>query len=75
MKKGKNKLNSIIKAISYFIAVVIVIYTLKYGADSNYQNLFGKIGKIGSIIALILVVIGVIWAIYRIVKYMKGREK
>lgn len=74
MKQKKNKTDSIIKAISYGFAVIVVIYTVKNGTKSNYQNLFAEIGKIGSIVAVVLVIIAVILGIYKFVKYIKHRN-
>lgn len=74
MKQKKNKTDSIIKAISYGFAVIVVIYTVKNGTKSNYQNLFAEIGKIGSIVAVILVIIAAILGISKLIKYIKHKN-
>lgn len=73
MRKKKDKTNSIIKAISYCIAFIIVIGSMKEILEIEYIN-FDKIGKYGSIIAIILVIIATIFGIYKLVRYLDNRK-
>lgn len=70
LKKKKDKTNSIIRNISYCIAVIIIIYTIKVGND--YEKLFMKIGAIA---AIILIIIATIVGSYKLVKYIKSKNE
>lgn len=59
---NKNKTDTIIKIVSYLLAIIIIIYSVKNYDNINYQELFINIGKVGLCIlgVVILVVIIVV---------------
>lgn len=73
-KKSKNKIDIIIKLFSYAVATIIVAYTIRNGAESNYQHLFYEIGKAATIIGVIVLIIAGIWAGYKIATYIRSKN-
>lgn len=72
--KKKKYTNLIIKIASYLFAIILIAYTIKNGAETDYQELFYKIGNIATIIGVIVLIIAALCVGYKIITYLRNKN-